>query len=466
MFFICCGWNWNWFIKKPVISYNELDSEIDDGCRTDDVNNCCDEADCCDDVADCCDEADCCGEEAECCDANTSANPTENIDIRDEKILNDNNLVLHDCLSIQIYNCPKITRIPDMYNYTALETLNIQHCNLSVFQTYLPESLRVLVISYCSMSEFTPQNMPRNLAELNLSFNKLTKIPECLAIIEGTNVNLRNNDLWFNMYSNLPPRMINAGVYEELALAYRLNIIGTMTISDAIRILIDKQLNVDADLLSILIDTRDRTGDNRVVKITSAILHTTYNNAQNVHLTSVQKSMANSISYIMKYRNKYKETGAGIGEIDYIRKALQDMNVSKKLTKKIIKKCGDRIPHSIYNVNFIDVLISVCSIIYESEHKDTLLIIMRDELQDGINTCFTGQITRMVNVLNGFVDEIKISISNTEELSNSIIALRKRYALIYKDIDKYITETIPVVWQMLEDNCISEAEHKMWLEYI
>lgn len=359
-----------------------------------------------------------------------------------------------------------------MYNYTALETLNIQHCNLSVFQTYLPESLRVLIISYCSMSEFTPQNMPRNLAQLDLSFNKLTKIPECLNTVPFTNINLKNNDLWFNMYSKLPPGMINAGVYEELALAYRLNIIGTMTLSDAICILRYKHLNTDADLLSILIDARDRTvntgdnrGDNRGDNGTG---NTTYNNAQNVHLTSVQKSMANSISYIMKYRNKYKDTnaGAGIGEIDYIRKALRDMNVSKKLTKRIIKKCGDTICHSIYNVNFIDVLISVCSIIYESEHKDTLLIIMHDELKDGINTCFTGQITRMVNVLNGFVDEIKISISNTEELSNSIIALRKRYALIYKDIDKYITETIPVVWQMLEDNCISEAEHKMWLEYI
>ena len=294
MFFICCGWDWNWFRKKPVISYEELDSEIDDGCRTDDVNNCCDEADCCDEGCndDCGDEGcnDDCGDEADCCDAN----PTENIDIRDEKILNDNNLVLHDCLSIQIYNCPKITRIPDMYNYTALETLNIQHCNLSVFQTYLPESLRVLIISYCSMSEFTPQNMPRNLAQLDLSFNKLTKIPECLNTVPFTNINLRNNDLWFNMYSKLPPSMINAGVYEELALAYRLNIIGTMTLSDAIGILRDKHLNVDADLLSILIDARDRTvntgdnrGDNRGDNGTG---NTTYNNAQNVHLTSVQKS--------------------------------------------------------------------------------------------------------------------------------------------------------------------------------
>jgi hypothetical protein len=450
MFFICCGWwDWLWFRKNTVISYIEIDQDA--GCYDD--KGCCDNEECCDEL-----------------ELNCAANPTENIDIRDETILNDNNLVLHDCLSIQIYNCPKITTIPNMYNYIALETLNIQHCNLNIFTTYLPESLRVLVIAYCNMTEFIPENMPMNLAELNLSFNKLTKIPTCLNTIQGTNVNLKNNDLWFNMYSKLPPSMIKPGVYKELALAYRLNLIGTLTLLDAISILRDKQLNEDANLLSILIDARDRTvntGDNRGDnRGDNGSGNTTYNNAQNVHLTSVQKSMANSISYIMKYRFKYKDTDPEISEIDYIRKALRDINISKKLTKRIMKKCNDRIPHSIYNVNFIDVLISVFTIIYESELKDTLLIIMRDEVQDGINTCFTGQITRMVNVLNGFVDEIKISISNTEELSNSIIALRKRYALLYKDIDQYITETIPVVWQMLEDNCIPEPEHKMWLEYI
>jgi hypothetical protein len=37
---------------------------------------------------------------------------------------------------------------------------------------------------------------------------------------------------------------------------------------------------------------------------------------------------------------------------------------------------------------------------------------------------------------------------------------------MYPDPEEYINETIPAVWQLLEDMCVGEAEHDVWLEYV
>lgn len=372
------------------------------------------------------------------------------IDIRDDKNLTE--LRLHDCTSITVFDCPKITKIPDMCKFNWLETLNIQHCDISACRTYLPESLRVLNLSYCGIQEFIPQNMPTQLAELDLSFNKLRKIPECISVLNNTQINLRNNDFWFTMYSDLNPAMIGTGVANELALAYKLNLISTSKVKYAINILRDKTLNAEAALLSrlTLIELEVRRKDG----------NSTSTNKQNVHLTSVQESMKRSVEFVLAY--KYMN----IPTEKLIQMTITDMNCSDILSEQIRERCSDATIHSVYKASYSDVFIRVLSIIYDSRHKDTLLNIMRAELEDGMNTCLTGQITRMVNALNGFVDGVKITINKTEELTNSIVALRKRYALIYLDQDAYIAEAVPAVWQMLEDMCVPELEHAMWLEYV
>jgi hypothetical protein len=340
-----------------------------------------------------------------------------------------------------------------MCKFSFLETLNIQHCSIDICRTYLPESLRVLKMSYCGIREFIPQNLPTQLAQLDLSFNKLRKIPECISILnkQSTYINLYNNDFWFTMYSNLSNSMIGNGIARELALAHKCNLISTIKIKYAIGILRDKLLFDEADLLLTLtrieFDKRRKDDNN------------TTTNKQNVHLTSVQETMKKSIEFVLAYKSS----------VVSIQKAIDDMECSDILAEQIRERCSDPTIHGIYKASYESVFKSVFSIIYDPynfTHKETLLNVMRAEIQDGMNTCLTGQITRMVNALNGFVDGVKITISKTEELTNSIIALRKRYALIYFDQDEYIAETVPIVWQMLEDECIPELEHKEWLEYV
>ena len=372
------------------------------------------------------------------------------------KIENDkeiNLLVLDDCLDIDVFNCPKIAKIPDMCSFIWLETLKIQHCRIEICKTYFPSCLRNLEISYSCMKVFEPQHLPNNLAQINLSFNNLKTIPlSIVALNNNPQINLRNNDFWFNMYSDLSPAMIGLGVSEELGNAYKLNLISTSKVRYAIYILENKKLYLEAQTLARLANIQ--------MEIRKHEYKTTSDNKQNVHLNSVQNTTQNSIEFIM--RSVIHNDSS-----DFIDKALKDLKFDKNMYEKMLIKCNDEtLRHDKFNVSFSDIFIRVMMLIYSSSDKETLLKILKDELEDGIDTCLTGQISRMVNALNGFVDGIKVSISDKEELSNSIIALRKRFAIIYSDPDEYISEAVPAVWQMLEDNCIPEIEHQIWLEYV
>jgi hypothetical protein len=223
----------------------------------------------------------------DCIDDNT------NIHIQDDK--NITTLKLHDCMSIHILNCPRITKIPDMCKFNLLETLFIQHCDINTCNTYFPNTLRTLEISYCSMKHFTPQNIPSTLAQLNLSFNKLCEIPKCIDGIykdnPNININLKNNDFWYTMYSNLSATMISPETVKELLLAHKLNIVRTDKLIFAQGILKRNNFSKEAEWLA------KETGITLRIRRENDI-NLTHNNAQNVHLSSVQSSMNESIKYI------------------------------------------------------------------------------------------------------------------------------------------------------------------------
>ena len=383
-----------------------------------------------------------------CINTNNLISECHDITIIDDKIIKD--IKLNDCMIIKVINCPNITKIPDMNNYQWLETLLISHCSIDICRTYFPDSLRTLEISYCGMRSFIPQHIPIVLAELDLSFNKLTQIPTCVSLLHDNKVkiNLKNNDLWFTMYSDLSTSIIGIGVALELYMAHKLNLVSTTKIMTTIRILEYKELYNEAILLKNLTKMN--------MEIRRKEIFNTTQNAQNVHLTSIQDSMTNSIKFIMSHEEMPLEIA--------INNLLNGNDID--FMKDIRDRCDITMLHSIYKANYKQILLRVCTIIDKSSHKTTLWGILRNEILDGMDTCLTGQITRMVNSLNGFIDGIHITINKTEELSNSVVALRKRYAIIYHNQDEYISETIPAVWQLLEDMCIPEVEHNVWLEYV
>ena len=44
-------------------------------------------------------------------------------------------------------------------------------------------------------------------------------------------------------------------------------------------------------------------------------------------------------------------------------------------------------------------------------------------MSDSLCMCYTGRLSRLVNCLHGFYDDVKVNISDAEEISNIILAI-------------------------------------------
>lgn len=300
------------------------------------------------------------------------------------------------------------------------------------------------------MREFRPQHLPTDIALIDLSFNRLVAIPPVLGDYVGR-VNLRNNDFWFTMYSDLGTGFVYPIVVDELILAHRLGLIGTGKLVTAESILRFKKYDAAAERLQRIIGMSMQSRAKEEIQ-------NTYNNSQNVHLESIQSSTQKAVNTIMEMETEELNDGGEFADFVCLK-----IQADECLAEYIHKVCGD--PH-IHSLFFVSVLKKVVAIIDQHEHKDELYMILKRELLDGQLTCMTGRITRIVNCLIGFVEGIVIGLSRNEEISNSILAIRKKYATMYQDVDVYLAETIPVVWQVLEDMCVPEVEHAAWLEYV
>jgi hypothetical protein len=132
-------------------------------------------------------------------------------------------------------------------------------------------------------------------------------------------------------------------------------------------------------------------------------------------------------------------------------------------TKNIlIEYCDNTDIHSVLNITFEELLLNIYSLCLINENRDEIFKIMNIEMSDSLCKCFTGRISRLVNCLNGFDEEIKINISDNEQIGNIIILIKNQ--LIVEN--KYDLEThkrlvkINLLEKGYELNIIEE-----WLEY-
>ena len=404
----------------------------------------CDEAPCCDpnnfnNYNDYSPDVACRTDRTDCCDVpckKTIINIENDHDITDKKIQ------IYDCMIINILNCSKITRVPEINGLQWLEDLTITHCNIIECRNIFPVSLRTLTLTYCNMEIFEPRCINiENLASINLSFNRLKKLPPILGEFGG-NLNLKNNDLWYTAYSDLPDSKVVEA--HELAVAYKLNILSTERVNTAIRILSRKNLSESTKLQNFV---------NMEFSKRMTYLKNTSANAQNIHLISVQNSTKNSIEYIMKT----------VPYTDDVEQLLKDASVSLGIDLERIKL---DIKHPYFKVTLYDIFSRVYTIVRIHQYRETLFAILTEEITAGLNTCLTGLFSRIIGSLSGFVENVKVTINSREELLNTIVAMRRNYAVLFGNTDQYITEITPVVWQMLEDFCVPEPEHLEWLAYL
>ena len=128
-----------------------------------------------------------------------------------------------------------------------------------------------------------------------------------------------------------------------------------------------------------------------------------YIDSQSVHNHSIQQSLIKSVNYLS---NKFSA------------------NLIKAKIDIIIPKClqSNEI-HSILNITLEDCYKLVYTRILEfsEDVQKELLKRLNEEVVDGESMCFTGKFTRLVNTLVGFDENVRLDISQNEQISAIII---------------------------------------------
>ena len=319
-----------------------------------------------------------------------------------------------------------LTQLPvEIGQLTQLTVLYLSNNKL----TYLPveigllTQLTVLYLYNNNLTQLPVEiGLLTQLTKLYLDGNQLTQLPVEIGLLtQLTTLYLARNQL-----THLP---VEIGLLTRLTILYLSG-------------------NMIENLLNPIIQRVIQRIENRANRNNG---NTIYTDRQNVHSSSIQRSIKDSINNLM---NAYI--------VDYPLTYL-DWSVLNQKTKEIITEymdCNDI--HSMLNITFKELFIAVV-IEMESLSMDLQIEIkkrMNEEMQDSECKCFTGRISRLVNCLCGYSDKVCIQISENEEINNIISVIMNKRELktievLKKEVNLALTE------RGYADEKIAE-----WLEYV
>jgi hypothetical protein len=98
-----------------------------------------------------------------------------------------------------------------------------------------------------------------------------------------------------------------------------------------------------------------------------------------------------------------------IPTIKNLKEHIINNNIFKEQTKQLLLEyCDDDTIHSILNITFEELLLSVYDFIDKHKNKNELFEIFNTEIFDSQCKCFTGRISRLINIV--------INISDAEQI--------------------------------------------------
>ena len=367
----------------------------------------------------------------------------------------------------------KLTQLPvEIGQLSQLTMLDVSYNNLTQLPVEIGQltQLTTLHLSHNKLSQLPVEiGELTQLTSLHLSNNKLTHLPvEIGNLIQLTTLYLQNNklthlpveigqltqlttlDLSTNNLTQLPVEIWHLTQLTILYLSRnklthlpveigQLTQLTTLHLSD----------NPIENLLNPIIQRVIRRIENRPRRQPNG--NTIYTDGQNVHSSSIQQSIKDSINNLM---NAYV--------LDYPLTYL-DWSVLNQKTKEIITEyldCNDI--HSMLNITFKELFIAVV-IELDKLLPDLQIEIQKrlnEEMQDSECKCFTGRISRLVNCLSGYSDKVCIQISETEEINNIISVIMNKRGL--KTIETLKDE----VNLALTERGYADEKITEWLEYV
>jgi len=270
---------------------------------------------------------------------------------------------------------------------SGLQILNLSYNQIvELKEGVFPSGLQVLGLSNNQIIELKEGIFPSGLQEMYLQNNQIIELKEGVFPSGLQVLSLSNNQI-----VELPIHLLN--LRRLILIYYRGNPIERYSLS------VQRWL--------------DRL--NQGLTINNQV----YSDTQNIHNSNIQKSFRQSLENIMK--DKLSLT------LDECKNTLLTSNLCEEVKREILNYCDDKMEHSIYLITFEDLFHYVMNRILKHDEKEEILRILEDEIKDTICKCFTGRLTRLLNVLNGFYPDVKIQIGNNEQISNVILILKEKY---------------------------------------
>ena len=317
----------------------------------------------------------------------------------------------------------KLTQLPtEIGQLTQLTELNLTNNQLTQLPSEIGNLTRLNVL-YLTNNQLT--QLPSEIGNLTqltylyLSSNELTQLPsEIGQLPQLTELNLTNNQL-----TQLPT---------EIGQLTRLNVLYLQgnPIENTLNPIIQRFLQ--------------RIENKRNQK-------NIYSDTQNVHSSSIQKSIKDSIHALM---NCYHP--------EHILTYLDWIELDKK-TKEIITEYMDcKDVHTMLDITFKELFIAIVIEMegLSNELQKEIKQRLNEEMQESECKCFTGRISRLVNCLSGYSDKVKIQISESEEIGNIISVIMEKRGI-------KTTETLKEeVEGALKERGYEETKINEWVEYI
>ena len=163
---------------------------------------------------------------------------------------------------------------------------------------------------------------------------------------------------------------------------------------------------------------------------------TIYTNAQNVHDTTINKKIINTLQQLIENVKTTRHSGE-ILEIIRNEYAYIDSYRLHKIMSSLERIMIDTAKYETLNMS--DILVLVWEYICNSEHKQELETRLLQELEEMDETCSTGHLSRILNVLSGYFVENSVEISFKEQLRSNIFA---RYTKMINMLPEYKKEKI------------------------
>ena len=327
----------------------------------------------------------------------------------------------------------QIKEIPTEISYLAqLKTLLLYDNKIKEIPKEIGNLTQLQILNVCTNKiKEIPKEIGNltQLQKLDLTNNEIKEIP--IEICDAVYLTqLQTLDLSFNQIKEIPKEIGHLTHLQELSFSHNQIKELPLEITNLRNLIIIIYVNNPIEnLLNPIINRFITQIENR-----GGNIHNIYTDTQNVHSSSIQQSIKDSIYNLMK---EVKDDN----KINY----LDDSILSIQTKEALIEYSKDNEIHSQLNCTFEEVLQAVLLEInnlsdeLQTEVKNRL----NEEMEDGLCKCFTGRLSRLVNSLSGYSDKVSIKISSAEEIGNVISIMKDKYddiEIVKLNVEKELLE--------------------------